>query len=587
MQLLQLFPFTSLLKKYSPILTLRLLFIILASHAPLCFSQASTTVKAPHPADLVLKDAVIYTVDASRSWAEAIAIDEGRIVYVGTNEGVVSWIGQETNVLSLNGKMILPGFHDAHVHLVSGGIELSECNLLGFETQEAILDAVGDYAAAHSEEEWIRGGGWELPIFPGANPHKSLLDAVVKDRPVFLTAADGHSAWVNSAALARAGINRTTPDPPYGRIEREPTTGEPTGTLREEAMHLVTKHMPPYTTEDYLEGLRQGLAMANRFGITSIQEASASREILEAYQTLDLQGKLTARVVASMKADLSRGVAQLPQLLAWRDTYHSSHLRTHTVKIFADGVIEARTAAMLEPYLDQQTSRGTLNLEPESLTQLITALDSANFQIHVHAIGDRAIRTTLDAFAEAQSQNGIRDSRHHMAHIQLIDSIDVLRFRPLGVIANFQPLWAYADTYITALTEPTLGPARSRWLYPIASVMRTGAMVVFGSDWSVSSMNPLDGMQVGITRLGLKDSTGLSWIPQEKVELATMIEGYTINGAYLNFEEQETGSLEVGKAADLVVLDRNLFDVSPQDIHQVRVMLTLLEGKTVYKAEDW
>ena len=568
-------------------LALRFLFTILTSSVSCCFLWASPNDSLPHPADLVLRDAAVYTVDAARTWAEAIAIDEGRIVYVGTNEGVIPWIGQETDVLSLKGSMILPGFHDSHVHLVTGGIELGECNLLDLDTQKGLLEAIRRYAEAHPDEEWIRGGGWELPAFPGANPNKRLLDAVVPDRPVFLTAADGHSAWVNSAALARAGITRSTPDPPHGRIERDPATGEPTGTLREEAMQLVMEHMPTYTAEDYLEGLRRGLAMANRFGITSIQEASASKEILEAYYTLDQQGELTVRVVASVKADLARGEAQIPQFIAWRDAYQSPHLRIHTVKIFADGVIEARTAAMLEPYLDRKDSRGTLNLEPDSLHQLITALDRADFQVHVHAIGDRAIRTTLGAFAEARKQNGIRESRHHMAHIQLIDSIDVLRFRPLGVIANFQPLWAYADTYITELTEPALGLSRSRWLYPIASVIKTGAMVVFGSDWSVSSMNPLDGMQVGVTRLGLEDSTGTPWIPRERADLATMIAGYTINGAYLNFEEKETGSIEVGKAADLVVLDRNLFDVSPKNIHQVRVLLTLLEGKIVYKAETW
>ena len=568
-------------------LTFRWIFIILTSSVSFCFLGPSPTDSVPYPVDLVLRDAAVYTVDAARTWAEAIAIDEGRIVYVGTNEGVIPWIGQETKVLSLQGRMILPGFHDSHIHLVTGGIELGECNLLDLDTQESILDTIRHYAATHPDEEWIRGGGWELPAFPGANPHKRLLDAVVPDRPVFLTAADGHSAWVNSAALALAGITRATPDPPNGRIEREPATGKPTGTLREEAMQLVMKYMPPYTAEDYLEGLRRGLAMANRFGITSVQEASASKEILEAYHTLDKQGELTVRVVASMKADLSRGKRQILQLKTWRDVYKSPYLRAHTVKIFADGVIEARTAAMLEPYLDRPNSRGTLNLEPDSLHQLVTALDRAHFQVHVHAIGDRAIRTTLDAFAEARKQNGIRDSRHHMAHIQLIDSLDILRFRPLGVIANFQPLWAYADTYITELTEPALGPARSRWLYPIASVMKTGAMVVFGSDWSVSSMNPLYGMQVGVTRLGLEDSTGTPWIPQERVDLATMIAGYTINGAYLNFEEQETGSIEAGKAADLVVLDRNLFDVPSRDLHQARVLLTLLEGKVIYQAENW
>lgn len=574
---------------YTPkrFLFFRVFLLIFLSGVSACISQESSDGSVASHADLVIRDAAIYTVDAARSWAEAIAVNDGKIVYVGTSEGVIPWIGTDTEVLSLQGKMVLPGFHDSHVHLVTGGIELGECNLVDMNTQDDVLDAIRQYATTHPDVAWISGGGWELPIFPGGNPHKELLDEIVPDRPVFLTSTDAHTAWVNSEALKRAGITKETPDPPHGRIERDPATGEPTGALREEAMQLVSDQMPPYSAEDYVEGLRRGLAMANRFGITSVQEANASQKILEAYHTLDQQGELTARVVASMRADLSKGTSQVPQLIEWRNTYKGPYLRAHTVKIFADGVIEGHTAALLEPYLDQKDNLGILNMEADSLHQFITALDSAELQVHVHAIGDRAIRTTLDAFAMARQQNGIRDSRHHMAHIQLIDSVDIPRFRQLGVTANFQPLWAYDDTYIRDLTEPPLGSVRSRWLYPIASVKKTGAMMVFGSDWSVTSMNPLHGMQVGVTRMGLNDSIGTAWLPQERVDLATMIAGYTINGAYLNFEEHETGSIEVGKAADLIVLDHNLFDVAPHDIHNVRVLLTLLGGEEVYKAENW
>ncbi len=560
-----------------------LLFFI----AIFCLSCTAPKAFAPVKADFILQDAVVYTVDAARSWAEAVAISKGRIVYVGTNRGVKEWTGPETKILSLKGKMVLPGFHDSHVHPISGGIELGECNLNDAPSQAAILDTIRHYAATHPDTEWIRGGGWDLPVFPNANPHKKLLDAIVPDRPVFLSAADGHSGWANSLALNKAGITRATPDPPQGRIERDPTSGEPTGTLREDAMALVTEHMPPYTQDDYVKGLRRGLALANRFGITSLQEASANKEMLEAYRMLDQQGALTARVVVSMKVNPAQWSAQIPQFIEWRKTYRGTHLRAHTVKIFADGVIEARTAALLEPYLDQPGSRGSSNMEPAALDSLVTALDKEGFQVHIHAIGDRAVRMGLDAFETARTHNGIRDSRHHMAHIQLIDPADLSRFRQLGVIANFQPLWAYADTYITELTEPALGPERSRWLYPIESIVQTGAGVVFGSDWSVSSMNPLDGIQVGVTRRALADTTANSWIPQERADLSTMIAGYTIKGAYLNFQEHETGSIETGKAADLVVLDRNIFDIPAQKIHLAKVLLTLLEGQVVYQAEDW
>lgn len=535
------------------------------------------------PADWVLRNGAIYTMDAARTWAEAVAIDDGRIVYVGNEEGLKRWLGTRTKLVELQGKMVLPGFHDSHVHPVSGGIELGECNLNGLETQEQIFDAIRRYAEQNPSAPWIRGGGWDLPIFPNANPHKSLLDQIVPDRPVFLSAADGHSAWVNSKALQITGITKDTPDTPNGRIERDPQSGEPSGTLREDATELVSKHLPEYTPEDYVNGLRRGLEMANRFGITSLQEASANEKYLEAYAELDRRGKLTARVVTAMYVDPAQGVAQIPRLKELRQKYQGTRFRANAVKIFADGVIEARTAAVLEPYLDKPGDLGKANLEPQALNELVTALDREGFQVHIHAIGDRAIRMALDAFQSAISANGRRDSRHHIAHIQLFHPQDIPRFRQLGVIANFQPLWAYADSYITELTEPALGPARSRWLYPIASVLKTGAIMACGSDWSVSSMNPIDAMQVAVTRRGLEDSTGAAWIPQELVELPAMLAGYTINGASVNFEETDTGSIEVGKAADLIVLDRNLFEIPAHTIHRAKVLLAMLEGKEVYR----
>jgi len=548
----------------------------------LSLSCSTRQADCPRPSDLVLRNGAIYTMNATRAWAEAVAVDGGRIVYVGPDSAVTKWIGGRTQVLDLQGKMLLPGFHDSHVHPLSGGIELGECNLNGLATQEQILNAIRRYAQQNPAAPWIRGGGWDLPIFPNANPHKSLLDQIVPDRPVYLSAADGHSVWVNSKALQIAGIAKATPDTPRGRIERDPKTGEPTGTLREDAAGLVAQHLPEYTKGDYVNGLRRGLEMANRFGIISLQEASADSNDLEAYLELDRRGELTARVVAAMDVDPAQGVAQIPRLVALRKKFQGKRLRANAIKIFADGVIEARTAAVLEPYLDYG-DLGKANLETEAFKRLVTALDSTGFQVHIHAIGDRGIRLALDAYQGARAKNGSRDSRHHIAHLELIDPDDIPRFRQLGVIANFQPLWAYADLYITELTEPALGPARSRWLYPIASVMKTGAIVAGGSDWSVSSMNPLDAMQVAVTRRGLADSAGAAWRPEELVNLAPMIAGYTINGAYVNFEEKESGSIETGKAADLIVLDRNIFEIPAHAIHRAKVLLALLEGKEIYR----
>ena len=534
-------------------------------------------------ADLVLRNGAVYTMAATRDWAGAVAISGGRIVYVGPDRGADAWIGPRTAVVDLEGRMVLPGFHDSHVHPVSGGMELAECNLNQITTREGILEAVGRYARENPGKLWIRGGGFQLPLFPQGNPSKSLLDAVVPDRPVYLSAADGHSAWVNSRALQIAGVTAETEDPPNGRIERDPASGEPSGTLREDATALVAQHLPPYTPDDYIAGLRRGLEMANRFGITSLQEASAGEDSLKAYAELDRRGELTARVVASMHVDTSRGVAQIPLLLRMRDQFRGRRLRANTVKIFADGVIEGHTAALLEPYLDRPGFRGKPNVDAEGLNKLVTALDREGFQVHVHAIGDYAIREALDAFETARTGNGVRDSRHHIAHLQLIDPRDVPRFRRLGVVANFQPLWAFRDAYITDLTEPVLGPERSRWLYPINSVVRTGAVVACGSDWSVSSMNPLEAIQVAVTRRDPAKESGPSWIPEELVDLPSIIAAYTINGAYVNFEEAETGSIEVGKAADLAVLDRNLFEIPAAEIGRAKVVLTLLEGQVVYR----
>lgn len=536
---------------------------------------------ASPPADLVFRNGAVYTVDAARRWADAVAVRAGRIVYVGTDSGVATWIGPQTRCVDLQGKMLLPGFHDSHVHLVGGGIEMGECDLNGLKTIEQVLDAVRNYAEKHPERKWIRGGGWPLTL-SGGNPRKELLDKLVPDRPVLLDAFDGHSSWVNSRALEIAGITKETADPPRGRIERDATTGEPTGTLRESAARLVISKIPPYAHEEFVAGLRRGLQVANRFGITSVQEARVTEQHLKAFAELDKSGELTVRTVAAMGYDPAKGMTQLPQFVEWRTQFQGKRLRPIAVKIFQDGVIESRTAALLQPYLGGET-RGWLNLEPETLKPLAAEFDRLGFQIHVHAIGDRAIQSTFDALEFARDRNGRRDSRHHIAHIQLFDPPDIARFRKLGVIANFQPLWAWADPYIVDMTIPVLGPERSRWLYPIRSVAQTGAVIACGSDWSVTSMNPLDAIQIAITRRGLKEPPGPAWLPDETVDLPLMLASYTINGAFLNFEEAETGSIEVGKAADLIVLDRNLFEIAPHEIHNAKVLLTLLEGQEVFR----
>ena len=547
----------------------------------LCLGLAACEPKVP-PADLVLRNGRIYTLDDARTWAEALAIDDGRIVFVGPDAGVDALVGPETRFVDLEGRMVLPGFHDSHVHPVSGGVELGQCDLNGLATREGLFAAIEECAARTPDEEWLVGGGWDLPLFPGANPHRSDLDRLSPGQPAYLSSADGHSTWVNSRALDIAGIDATTPDPPNGRIERDPKTGEPTGTLRESASALVSKHLPPLEPEDYVEGLKRALRMANGFGITSLIEASARDRTLEAYAALARSEELTARVRVSLTVAESKDESQVDELIQMRARYQADGIRADAAKIFADGVIESGTAALLEPYLDFG-HRGELNFTPEVLDRIVSRLDKEGFQVHVHAIGDRAIRASLDAFEKARSANGQRDSRHHISHIELFHPDDIPRFRSLGVVANFQPLWAFADSYITDLTEPQLGPERSRWLYPIKSLKDSGAVLAAGSDWSVSSMNPLDAVQVAVTRRDLTAPPGPSWIPEERVDLDTILAAYTRGGAYLQHEEALTGSLEVGKRGDLIVLEKNLFDVPETEIHRVRVLLTLLDGKEVFR----
>lgn len=534
-------------------------------------------------ADLILTNAAVTTMAANEPRAEALAIANGKVIFAGDNSRTLKLRGDSTRVVDLGGRMVLPAFQDSHVHLVTGGVELGLCDLNGLQTKEEVLVKVREYAAANPGLAWVTGGGWDLPLFPQANPRKEDLDAVVPDRPAVLDSADGHSAWANSLALALAGVTRDTPDPAGGRIERDPKSGAPTGTLRESAASLVERLVPGTKPGEYIKGLKAGLALANRFGIVSIIEASAGPEILDAYAALDRSGELSVRVVASLYVDTDRGVSDVGRLSGLRRRYAGKRLRATMAKIFADGVMEPQTAALLEPYVDRPGDRGTPLLEPEAFNALARALDLAGFQIHVHAIGDRAVRMSLDAFAAAGRANGFRDMRHHIAHLELIDPADIPRFKRLGVAANFQALWAYADTYITDLTLPILGPGRSRWLYPIGSVARTGAVIVGGSDWSVSSMDPLQAIQVALTRRGPDEPPGEAWIPEERVDLATMLRAYTVNGAWLSHEEKSRGSLEPGKAADLIVLDRDLFAIPAAEIGRARVLLTLLDGREVFR----
>ena len=544
--------------------------------------------ESPEPerpgADMVFDNGRIYTVDADRSWAEAVAVDDGVIVYVGSSAGAREFVGGGTTVVDLAGRMMMPAFQDSHVHPVSGGIEASACDLNNLAGLPEYRSTIAGYAAANPDVEWILGGGWLMSVFgPGGSPSKTILDELVADRPVFLTSADGHSGWANSRALEIAGITKDTPDPVDGIIDRDPETGEPIGSLQEGAMSLVRVHLPEETLADRQQGIRYSRDMFHRYGITSIQDASVRRGGLEAYRSLEQAGELNLRVVASLWWQRDRGLEQIDELVALREEFDDGGLlRPTTVKIMEDGVMENYTAAMLEPYLIPSGSRGIPMVEPELLKQAVTALDAEGFQVHFHTIGDAAVRYAFDAIEEAQIENGPLGNRHHLSHIQMFDPADIPRFAELDAIANFQPLWAYADEYVTDLTIPFIGEERARWMYPIKSVLDTGAIVAFGSDWSVSTANPFPQIETAVTRRGAFDEPMPVFIPEERIDLESALVAFTINAAYVNKHEDQTGSIEVGKLADLIVLDRNLFEIEPAEISETQVLLTLFEGRAVH-----
>jgi predicted amidohydrolase YtcJ len=538
---------------------------------------------APDYADLALVNGGIYTVDADRGWAEAAAVRDGVFAKVGGNAEIEPLIGPDTRVIDLAGRMALPGFHDAHVHPTMGGVALLGCDLEGLASVEAIIEAV-TACAVDVDMGWLEGHAFNLSLFGQDGPHKALLDAVSMTRPIILWGSDGHNAWANSTALELAGITAETPDPPLGVIERDPD-GSPSGTLRETAQELVRAAMPKPTLEDNVVALRAGIAHLNSRGITSFIDAWVGLEDYQSYQSIDRAGGMTARAVTSLTYE--SGFAkhygdEFDEVLAGRHAYESERVRHSSVKLFIDGVLEGETAALVDPYVGMHGKRGDLILEPEALNAAVTRFDAMGLQVHMHAIGDRAVRAGLDAIEASRIQNGASDNRHHISHLQLIHIDDIERFGSLDTAANFQALWAYPDDWIMELNLPVLGEERVQGMYPIASVARGGGRIVGGSDWNVSSANPLDAIETAVRRQDAFADGGPVLNENERVSLATMIDAYTINAAWLMHHENITGSIEVGKRADIVVLDRNLFEIPVTEINEAQVVETLLDGDTVW-----
>ena len=539
------------------------------------------------PADLIFTGGPVYLGAGQVSADAGVAVTGERITAVGA-ERAREQAGPRTEVVDLAGRLLLPGFTDAHVHPVSGGIELGQCDLSGVETQPEYLRLISEYATGHPEEPWIRGGGWALAAFDGGIPTRDLLDALVPDRPVYLVNRDHHGAWVNSRALELAGIDRRTPDPPDGRIERDPG-GVPNGMLQEGAAHLVGELLPALTDADRLAGLLRAQRLLHSLGITAWQDAllgdfNGMGDPSQAYLDAVGSGRLTARVSGALWWERAVGAEQIDGLLARRERLDVPGLRARTVKIMQDGIAENHTAALLAPYLTRcgcpGSNSGHSFVDPEALTGYVTALDALDFQVHFHALGDRAVREALDSVAAARAANGDRGNRHHLAHLQVVHPDDVPRFGRLGALANIQALWATHEPQMDELTIPFLGRERTAWQYPFAALRDAGARLVGGSDWPVSSPDPLDGIHTAVNRIA-PGGTGPAFLPEQRIGLATALDLYTAGSAYACHAD-DTGRIAEGNLADLTVLDRDVLREPPERIADASVELTFVGGRCVF-----
>jgi len=540
------------------------------------------------PADTIVIHGRIYTVNEKQPWAEAIAIRGARIVGVGNDKTIEIYRGDKTKVVDAGGRLVLPGFEDCHIHFMDGSLGLVEVDLNDASTVVEIQKRVKAYAASHPKEPWITGMGWTYPTFGAAAlPDKKILDEVVPDRPVYLVAFDGHSSWANSKALAMAGINKETADPPNGKIVRD-ANGEATGALKESAGDLVADKMPKPTRAERLAALRMGIHEANKFGLTRVQSAGQDFEYLDLYDELRHKGELTLRFyVAYFLNPPELRAEDLSAIEAARKKYHDEWISGGVVKTMLDGVVEAHTAAMLTPYSDDPSQIGKMFWEPGKYNAAVLELDRRGLQIFTHAIGEKAVRTALDAYEEAARTNHTHDARPRIEHIETISAVDIPRFGKLGVIASVQPLHLYPDEDTLDIWARNAGPERAQRAWSFHSIAANGGRLAFGSDWPVVTMNPWKGIQTGVTRKTSEGKPDGGFVPTEAVSLEDAIKAYTLGAAFAGRREHEEGSLETGKLADLIIVDRDLFKIPVSTIDKTQVLLTVVGGKTVYESAEW
>ena len=530
----------------------------------------------------------IHTFDRNLTIVDSLLVRDGIIQQIGTQAEVIKSIDESTEIIDLNGKMMMPSFHDAHAHPIWNGMDFLQCSVFDLltinEIQERIHACLDEDHVKSSG--WVLGAGLNAGLFPSANPNKALFDEVSKDVPIYIEMSDGHNALVNSKALELAGITKETKDPFKGIIERDPVTGEPSGTLREpSAMNLVAGVLPSETSELRLNGLLYAQNLASTLGITSMIDAAVNEDYLMSFKSLADRGELKLRVTACIEYGRQHYVQEFSgfeDLYQRRSEYDHPRINANCVKIFIDGVLEGQTGAILEPYLDSG-SYGQLYFSQDELNNAIARFDADNTQVMTHAIGDRAVRSVLDAYQHAIDSNGMRNNKHHISHLQLIHEDDISRFSELKISANFQAAWALPDEWITKINIPELGIERVNRMYPIRSIHDSGGTIVGGSDWAVTTMNPLIAIETAVTRKDPSNRVQGTLNENERMDLTEILKAYTINAANIMHQGHLTGSIEVGKYADLIILEENLYEIPHDKIGEVKVMETLLEGETVFR----
>ncbi|MBV8403306.1 MAG: amidohydrolase [Gammaproteobacteria bacterium] len=545
----------------------------------------------PEAADLILLHGRIHTMDPGRSVVQALAARGNTLIAIGSDAEVSALAGPQTQVVDLRGRVVLPGIIDAHTHPAEGAQDLGKCSLhdrlLGPEAvKREVARCLAQEPADHPP--WFEVVGVNVS---NLELSRQQLDQMLSHRPLLLEDASGHTVFANSAALEAARIDATTRDPTGGRIERD-ADGKPTGTLRDAALDLVLAARPTVPLALEVARLDKAFAAMRAVGITSVQDADVDEHYMQLYKKLYDEHRLNMRVRGAFGLTGTDRPAEvlIGEAIEFRKRWSidPDYLRADSVKIFADGDMEypSFNAALLAPYLDRSgkpsgTSGPTYYQQPH-LNEVVAAADAAGFTVHVHAIGDRAVRSSLDAFAYAKQVNGARDNRHQIAHLELVDPQDDRRFKELNVIANFQLLWAQRDPYIVAATLPYIGPERAQYLYPARSLLDAGATIAGGSDWNVSSFDAFEAMEHAVTRCASRGQEPL--LPEQSIALEAIVEAYTINAAFALRQERTTGSLERGKRADFVILDRDIFALDPFDLHRTRVLATYLDGRRVYAA---